>query len=172
MEQARRTNIAFGVILLLLGLWFLALQLVPGLAPMLGLTMSWPLIVVGVGVVFLLFGIFAGVPALAIPACFIGGIGGILYWQNLTNYFESWSFVWTLLPGFVGVGMILMGLLGQDTRRSISGGAWLIVISIILLLVFASLLGGLNILGPYWPVLVIVLGVFLLIRSFIPSNWR
>ncbi len=172
MEQARRTNIAFGVILLLLGLWFLALQMMPGLSSILGLSMSWPLIVVGVGIVFLLFGIFAGVPAFAIPACIIAGIGGILYWQNLTNNWDTWIFMWTLIPGFVGVGTILVGLLGHDTRRSIRGGAWLIVISIVLFLVFASVFGGLDVLGPYWPVLIIALGVFLLIRSFIPSSWR
>lgn len=172
MEQARRTNIAFGVILLLLGVWFLVVQMVPGLASILDPSLSWPFIIVGIGIVFLLFGIFARVPGLAIPACIIAGIGGILYWQNLTNNWETWAYMWTLFPGFAGVGTILMGLLGQDTRRSISGGAWLIVISIILFLVFGALLGGLNILGPYWPVVLIALGVVLLFRAFIPNSWR
>lgn len=172
MEQARRTNIAFGVILLLLGVWFLVVQLVPGIQAALGLQFSWPLIVVGVGVAFLLFGILAGVPGFAIPACIIAGIGGILYWQNATENYASWAYAWTLIPGFVGIGIILMGLLGQATRRSIADGAWLVVISLVLFFVFGSFWGGLNILGPYWPVLLIVFGVWLLVRSMFRYKWR
>ena len=167
MVAPRRANIAFGLILVLLGAWFLAVQMVPGLQAWFGVQAAWPLIIVGVGVVFLLFAILGGVPGLAIPASIIGGIGALLYWQNATGNWQSWAYAWTLIPGFVGIGLILMGLLGENTRDSFSGGAWLIMISLILFAVFGSFLGGLNLFGSYWPVLLIALGVLLLVRSFL-----
>ena len=101
---------------------------------------------------------------MAIPACIVGGIGGILYWQEITGNWESWAYAWTLIPGFVGVGIVLSGLLGGDFRQSARGGGWLIMISLVLFAVFGSFFGGLGLLGPYWPVLLILLGLLVLIR--------
>ncbi len=168
--QRRRSSLAFGLILVLLGVWFLALQVVPGLQALLGLDATGPLIIVGIGVVLLLFGILAGIPGMAVPACIVGGIGLLLYWQNATKNWESWAYAWTLIPGFVGVGVILNGLLGHDTRNSLVGGVWLLIISFVLYAVFASFLGGPSILGQYWPVLIIALGVLLLLHSLF--RWR
>lgn len=170
MVARQRSSIAFGVILVLAGLWFLAVQAVPGLQQWMNVQAGWPLIIVGFAVVFLLFGIIGGIPGMAIPASIIGGIGLLLWWQNATGNWESWAYAWTLIPGFVGVGVIINGLLGHDTRQSITGGAWLIVISAILFLIFGSFLGGLNLLGPYWPVLIIAFGVLLLVQSLL--GWR
>ena len=76
----------------------------------------------------------------------------------------SWSYAWTLIPGFVGVGSILAGLLGDNRNRSIRDGLNLLVISAVLFLIFGSFLGGLDLLGDYWPVLLILLGVWLLLQ--------
>ncbi len=46
---------------------------------------------------------------LAIPGMIIAGTGGILMFQSLTNYWESWAYAWTLYAVFFGYGMILMG---------------------------------------------------------------
>ncbi len=168
--QGRRSSLAFGVILVLLGIWFLAVQFVPGLNALFGPEMTWPLIVVGVGVLLLVFGILSGTPGMAVPACVVGGIGLLLYWQNATNNWQSWAYAWTLIPGFAGVGVILNGLLGHDTRNSLVGGVWLIIISLVMFAIFASFLGGPSIVGQYWPVLIIALGVLLLVRSLF--RWR
>ncbi len=170
MEQSRRKSIALGLILVLFGAAFLVVQLIPGLQEWLVLRSAWPLLIVGLGVAFLIFGIVIGVPAMAVPASILGGIGLLLYWQNATGNWQSWAYAWTLIPGFVGIGIILAGLLGQDTRSSIAGGAWLVVISLALYAVFASFLGGGGFLGPYWPVLLIALGALLLVRSLV--QWR
>jgi hypothetical protein len=166
----RRSSLAFGLVLVLLGVWFLVVQFIPGLQDWFRLEMTWPLIIVGVAVLMLVFGILAGIPVLVMPASIVGGIGGLLYWQNATGNWESWAYAWTLIPGFVGVGTILMGLWGQETRRSITGGVWLIAISLVLFAVFGSFLGGPNLFGPYWPVLLIAFGVLLLIQSFFRSR--
>lgn len=160
MDRAKRSGIGMGVILILLGVWFIGIQFVPGL----GNWFSWPTIVIGVGALLLLFGLLIGEPGMAVPACIVGGIGGLLYWQNATGQWESWAYVWALIPGFVGLGTILSGLLGGG-RDQVRGGASLVVISVVLFSVFGSFFGALGFLGQYWPVLLIVLGVVLLVQA-------
>ena len=111
-----------------------------------------------------MIGAIAQAPGMIVPACIVGGIGCLLYWQNATNNWESWAYAWTLIPGFAGVGTLLLGLITGDGRTARSG-LWLILISLVLFAVFASFLGGLNYFGRYWPLLLIALGVLLLVRA-------
>jgi hypothetical protein len=164
MDTQRRTNLIGGIVLILVGGVLLAAQLFPGLGLTLNIELSWPLILVGVGVFLLLFGLLVNAPGMAVPACIVAGIGGILYWQNATGDWASWAYAWTLIPGFVGVGTILAGLFGGTFRQSLRDGGTLILISLILFAIFSSLLGGKSYLGVYWPVLIILLGLWLLIR--------
>jgi len=164
MSRRRRTSLVGGIILVLLGAWLLAIQLVPGLDRLINIEFTWPWIIIGVGVLLFVFGLVAGEPGMAVPACIVAGIGGILYYQYTTGDWASWSYAWALIPGFVGVGSILAGLLGDNRSRSIRDGLNLLVISAVLFLIFGSFLGGLNLLGNYWPVLLILLGVWLLLR--------
>ncbi len=167
MERRTRSSVVGGVLLILMGMFFLAYQVMPGLFRAPQIEMGWPLIVISVGVGLLLFGLLVGAPGMAVPACIVSGIGLILYWQNMTGNWESWAYIWTLIPGFVGVGIIVAGLFGEGRLRdAISGGLWLILISLVMFAIFASFLGGMNILGPYWPALLVLLGLVLLVRSF------
>jgi hypothetical protein len=166
MRRYRRSNLAVGFILILVGVWFLAVQVLPNLQVWFNLTFSWPLIVIGAGVLLLLVSLLAGEAGMAVPACIVGGIGGLLYYQNLTGNWGSWAYAWTLIPGFVGAGVILSGLLANRPRRALGDGLNLIVISLVLFLFFAAFLGGLNLLGPFWPILIILLGLWLIIRPF------
>ena len=170
MDRRRRSSLVAGLILILLGVWFMAGQFVPELRAWMDIEYSWPLIIVGVGVFLLVFGLLIGAPAMAVPACIVGGIGGLLYWQNATGNWESWAYAWTLIPGFVGVGIVLSGLFGGETRQAVPGGAWLILISLVLFTIFGSFLGGLGWLGPYWPILLIALGLLVLVRSLFRSR--
>jgi hypothetical protein len=170
MDRRRRSNLVVGLLLILLGVWFIAVQFVPELRAWMDIEYAWPLIIVGVGVLLLVVGLLTGAPAMAVPACIVGGIGGLLYWQNATGNWESWAYMWTLIPGFVGVGVVLSALLGGETRQALSGGAWLILISLVLFAVFGSFLGGLGLLGPYWPVLLIALGLLALLRPLFRSR--
>ena len=98
------------------GLLFLAGQLFPGMFGRIG-PFTWPVIVVGVGVFLFVLGLITGNPGMSVPACVVGGIGLLLYWQNATGNFASWAYAWTLIPGFVGVGVILEGLLAGHFGR-------------------------------------------------------
>ncbi len=170
MDSKRRSSVAGGLVLILLGAWFMAVQLVPGLQAWMDIEYSWPLIIIGVGVFLLVIGLLTRVPAMAVPACIVGGIGGLLYWQNVTGNWESWAYAWTLIPGLVGVGIVLSGLLSGETRQSVRGGGQLILISLVLFTVFGSFFGGLGLLGPYWPVLLILLGLLILARPLFRSR--
>jgi hypothetical protein len=117
-----------------------------------------------VALFLLVIGTLTRAPGMAVPACILAGLGGVFYWQDATGNWESWSYVWALIPGFVGVGVVLSNLLEGKSSQGIRDGGNLILISLALFLVFGSLFGGLNVLGPYWPVLLILLGLWLLVR--------
>lgn len=164
MNKRRRTGLVGGTLLVLLGLWFLAMQLVPELQSLIDIELSWPLFVIGAGVVLLILGLLTGEPGMAVPACIVGGIGVLLYYQNETGDWASWAYAWTLIPGFAGIGAILAGLLGDKPKQSVRDGVNLIIISAVMFVIFSSFLGGQNLLGPYWPVLLILLGLWFLIQ--------
>lgn len=175
MRKQGRTQLALGVILILLGAWFIAQRTFPEVAAFAARFSDWPFTVIGVGVLLLLLGLILGSPGLAVPAAIVSGIGGILYYQDLTGNWESWAYMWTLIPGFVGVGVLLQGLLGEDTRRNLRHGLNLMVVSAVLFLVFSAFLGGWTLLGNFGPaILLILLGLWVLgsglYRSMRSSN--
>ncbi len=166
MNRTRRSRLALGILLILLGIAFLAARAFPILSTWIQIDFTWPVIIIAVGVFLLLLGLLVGAPETAVPASVVAGIGGILFWQNSTGNWDSWAYVWALIPGFVGVGILLSALFGGRIKGSLSGAAWLIFISLILFGVFASFFGHLGVFGAYWPVLLILLGIIVFIRAF------
>lgn len=172
MKKQARTQLALGILLILFGIWFIAQRSIPELGAFVERFAEWPFTVIGVGVLLLVLGLVLGAPGLAIPAAIVAGIGGILYYQQATGDWDSWSYMWTLIPGFVGVGNVLRGLLGEETRTSVQHGLNLMVVSAVLFLVFSALLGGWQVLDNYVPaVLLILLGLWV-IGSGLYRSWR
>ena len=166
--RQNRTNLFLGILLILIGAWLVITRQVPAVQDWLDENFAWPMWTIGAGLLVFLIGVFTGAPGMSVPAAIIAGIGGILYYQNATDNFGSWSYLWTLIPGFVGIGTILAGLLGENTRHNLARGLNLIVISTVLFLVFATFFGGLSILGDYGAaVALILLGLYVLIRGFV-----
>jgi hypothetical protein len=164
MDKRARTAAIGGGLLILFGACLLFIQINPAWSEQLALVWSWPLIVVAVGIGLFAMGLLTGAPAMAIPACIVAGIGGILYWQTQTGNWFSWAYAWALIPGFAGVGMVLQALLGEGgTRQAVKGGE-AILTSLVLFLIFGSLFGGLTLLGPYWPALLIIVGAVQFVR--------
>ena len=175
MRKQGRTQLGLGIILILLGGWFIAQRTFPEVAAFVERFSDWPFTVIGVGAFLLLLGLILGAPGLAVPAAIVSGIGGILYYQDLTGDWGSWSYMWALIPGFVGVGVLLQGLLGENTRHNLRHGLNLMVISAVLFLVFSAFLGGWSLLGNFGPaILLILLGLWVLgsglYRSMRKSN--
>ena len=164
MDKKTRSNIAVGVFLILIGALTLAYSFIPSMKEWVQITFDWPLFIVGFGVFLFLLGLLVGNPEMATPAAVFWGIGGLLYWQNETGNWESWAYVWSLIPGFAGIGIILTGLITGKISDAIKAGIWPIIISAILFLIFGSFLGGLDLIGPYWPVFLILLGLYFILR--------
>lgn len=162
----RKNSIALGIILILFGAFMLVREIYPQLLP----NWEWPFMIIGLGVVFLLWAIFSGTGGLAVPGSILAGIGGIFYYQNLTGDWESWSFIWALIPAFVGVGIIIGGIIDRNYKEAFSGGLTLLLISGILLFAFGSAFGLQPEVTKYWPVLLIVLGLIALARALFSSK--
>jgi len=172
MEKRKRTQLVLGLILILVAGWLIATRINPDLANIIKLPpFEWPMWVILSGAGLLVLGLLVGAPGMAVPACIVAGIGGILYYQNVSGDWSSWSYLWTLIPGFVGLGSILAGVLGDDFKQSLRHGLNSLLVSAIMFAIFGSIFGGLTILGKYADyapiILLFVLGVWLIVRGFL-----
>lgn len=156
-----RSSVATALILIALGVWFLAIEFYQPLRTFAYGSLTWPLTIIGAGALLGFLALVLWVPGMWIPACIVGGIGGLLYWQNQTGNWASWAYTWALIPGFVGIGMLISGFLSRN-RRQIIGAGWNIFTSLVLFAIFGSFLGGITVLSLYWPVLLILLGLVVL----------
>jgi hypothetical protein len=131
----------------------------------------WPFIVVVPGLAFLYFALRGGneTVGLAVPGAIISGTGAILFYQNITNHWESWAYVWTLYPVFVGMALTYIGQKTEnhDTHKTGQGlvrwgliafvGAW----AFFELIIF----NGGSVFGNFLlPTLLIGAGIWLLFR--------
>ncbi|MBV6395563.1 MAG: hypothetical protein HFACDABA_01141 [Anaerolineales bacterium] len=168
MTRQGRSQLVLGIILILLGAWFVATKTIPSLGEFADTYFQGPFILMWIGAGLLVLGLLTGNPGMAVPAAIVAGVGGII-WYNTTYAADgqsAWAYMWTLIPGFVGIGSIISGLLGDNPRQNISRGLNSMVVSATLFLIFAAIFGGLNILGKYGPaILLILLGLWLLGRS-------
>ena len=161
--SSRRSGIVSGILLIVLGLFFFALQTVPVLGRFVKL--SWPVLLVGAGVGLFVLALIIRVPGLAVPAAIITGVGGLLYYQNATGNWASWAYAWTLMPAFVGVGLMLSGILSGKSRSGIRSGLTLLIISAVLFTIFSYFLGGSTLMLQYWPISLILIGLAVIIRA-------
>jgi hypothetical protein len=161
-------SIVAGSILLLVGLLALLGQVFKGYDFW---SSFWPFIVIGVGALFFVGMLLGGkgVAGLAIPGSIITVIGLMMLLQNLTGYWESWAYGWTLILIAVGLGIFIMGAYTGDahTRRSglrvmSNGLVLLIVFGAFFEMIFSS--GRSNSLGKWvFPSALILLGVYLVV---------
>jgi cytochrome bd-type quinol oxidase subunit 2 len=161
-----RGQLAMGLILILVGAWFVAVNQVPGLQDWANQYLQWPLNIVAIGAALLVVGLLVGAPGMAVPAAIVAGVGGILYYQNTSGNWSSWSYLWTLIFGFVGVGTLLHALFTWNGRRA-REGMNAIAVSAVLFLIFATIFGGLEILGGSYGVaaLLVVIGLWLVVNG-------
>lgn len=175
MSNQRRKSITSGLLLILTGLIFLAFRLFPSLRVWASQEFTWPMSILLVAVGLLIIGALTGTADMLVPASIVGGIGGILYFQNAgVLTWESWGFLWTLIPGFVGIGVFLAGLLKWN-RKEMADGLQTLLVSTVLFLVFGSLMGDMLGFVPftgYLPILLILLGLYLFVRAILTGTRR
>ena len=165
-----------GAILIAIGLLSLAGQVFRGFPFW---SYLWPFIIIGIGGIFFV-GMLAGgksMAGLAIPGSIIGGLGVMMFLQNLTNHWESWAYSWTVILILVGLGIFIMGLYQQDEHHR-RAGLRVMKIGAILFIIFGGFFELIfsafqrNGIGAYlFPVLLVLLGVYLVIvRSGLLSS--
>jgi len=129
----------------------------------------WPLIVVGVGALFFVGMVVGGkaAGALAIPGSIISVIGLMLFAFNWLDRWEAWAYAWGLIIVAVGLGLFISGWWSDQPglRRS---GYSLMQVGLILFLLFGAffellIFQSFEAASWLWPVLLIVLGVWLLL---------
>jgi len=132
----------------------------------------WPLGIIVPGVLFFVGMVLGGKSAgpLAIPGSIVTTVGLLLLYQSITNHWESWAYVWTLVfPTAVGVGLVVNGMwsgmpsLRESGMRWITAGLVLFVVGGIFFELLLNISGGF-ISDVVWPALLILLGLFLLLR--------
>jgi uncharacterized membrane protein YhhN len=100
----------------------------------------------------------------------------VLAYSNSTGNWPVWAYSWALVvPGGIGLGMYLQALRDRD-HHALRTGRTLILISLMIFLIgfvlFESILGisGRDAFGPVGkaalPVLLIIVGVILFVRSW------
>lgn len=172
----RRGSLTFGIILILLGAWFLATTFIPEIGAFMDRFADWPVWVVGPGLIFMVAALISGVFELFIPGSIISGIGLILYYQSETGDWQSWSYAWALIVVSVGVGVFLSHLFRGEFRKAFSEGGPPIVTGSILFIIFGSIFratfGQEPFFGDYWPILLIAAGLLILGRSLFRTTKR
>ncbi len=163
MRRRQRTQAVLGVVLILVGVAFLAMQFLPGMRYWLTVAMRWPFIFFTLGLGLMLFGLLTDTPDMMVPACVLCALGLIFYWQDFTWRWRSWMYLWPVIPAAVGIGRMFSGALKRK-RKEIWEGFQLAVVSVVLVALLSSIFGPWR-LSPYWPVLLIALGLWLLVRN-------
>jgi hypothetical protein len=176
-QEPARTGTVAGILLILLGALFMALQFFE----IRFWDELWPLIIIGVGLLFFVAMLVTGKQggALAIPGSIITMVGLILLFHNTFGFWETWAYAWTLIVVAAGIGIQIFGrYTGQDkARQSGSVVARIGLVLFVLFGIFFELFIGLT--GVFegsnllWPLLMILLGVYLLLaRSGIFTRRR
>jgi hypothetical protein len=132
----------------------------------------WPIMVIGFGVLFFVGMFVAGKSFawLAIPGSIITVNGVMLFLQNLTERWETWSYSWTVILMSIGLGIFIMGAWqgNEDRRRA---GLRLLEIGAILFVIFGAFFeilfsmgvpSGLR--GYIFPGALILLGIYLIVK--------
>jgi hypothetical protein len=163
-QSDNRPSSVVAVILIGLGILFLAVNFLD-----IDLGRVWPLIffVIGAGFytpVLLMPQARAGLAALFIPGTIMIGLGVIFFYNTLTNDWGSWAYAWSLIPAFVGIGLILASRFGRWQGDTARAGTWMALGSAAVFSVLAMFFGS-RTFGAIGPILLIGLGVLLLFRS-------
>ena len=162
--------IGLGVALLLIGgLLFVGQLLDIGIGDV-----GWPAIVIGIGVVILVLGLFVNrEQGMVIGGTVVTTVGLVLLYQDQTGRWETWAYAWALVgPAASGLGMVLWGIRNADPAE-IRNGTWTLLGGLAIFVVgFLFFEGVIGISGeplglPEWvlPVVVIAIGVVVLARG-------
>jgi hypothetical protein len=173
-EMRENTGRGVGAVILIgLGLMFLVGQVFN----FTGMGSLWPFFIILPGAAVLLIGLFGErrTAPMIIPGTIITATGAILLYQNMTDHWESWAYIWAVYPALTGLAMMAMGR-RIEQEAVVRNGRRLVKIGLVLLVAFGIFfeffifnsvldMGILNYIGA---VVLIGAGLMLLFRDNIP----
>jgi hypothetical protein len=115
---SRTIELFAGVTLLIVGLVILAGAWVRSWIVDLGVSPElwawWPVLLVVLSAFFLLPALFGRQhrrlrAGMVIPGALLAGLGGAVLYTSLTDRWEAWSFLWSVFPFSLGLGMYAAG---------------------------------------------------------------
>jgi hypothetical protein len=140
----------------------------------------WPFLIMGPGVLLFLAALAFdddNGQALASVGGLVTMIGLILFYQNVSGHWTSWSYAWALVaPTSVGLGLFCYGWL--KNKPALRQKGWDVAkvglsIFIVAAVFFEFIIGisgfGLGQIG--WPLLLIALGIYLFVRN-VNASWH
>jgi hypothetical protein len=169
---------ALGIVFVVIGLFALVIVLTGTDLTQYG----WPLFIIIPGLTLLVIGFISVGAGATIPGGILTVLGVVLAYCNSTNDWPFLAYGWALVtPGGVGLGIYLQALRDRDQHELRTGRTLLFIGLMIFLIGFVlleSILGisGRDYFGPVGkaalPVLLIVVGAILLVRSIQRSRSR
>lgn len=158
----KRSNLTWGIILILLGAAFLVNQFFPNLFFS---GIGWPWILLLIGGIFTVGGFIGRNGGMLIPGFVLLTLGGIFTYQVRTNDWESWAYIWALLPAAAGLGMWVGGLFDSELRKARPVATIMVLGGLIVAAVMAGFFGLDADVLRFWPVLLILLGLWVLFKA-------
>ena len=145
---------------------------------------GWPFFLIVPGLVILFVALTASgavSEGLAILGSIVTVSGLILLVQDATDHYESWAYAWALVvPGAIGLGMILYGLTARRPGN-IRSGTRVVAVALVLFLVGAAFFEGVvgisgyqfdHTVGVALGVLIIALGALMLVLNLTSRGRR
>ena len=135
---------------------------------------GWPFLVIIPGLALLAGATLVERPngvGLAIAGSIVTTVGGILLYQNVTDNWESWAYVWALIPTAAGVAMVVYGTWVDHDGLIVTGGRIALIGAVLFLAglwFFGSLFSSGQVpldLGEWWPVVPIIIGGAIVLSS-------
>jgi len=166
--------LVMGVVLILIGSIYLAIELVPRLREIDVAHYGWPVFVILPGL--LLIGVAGAIPD-ASGLCVPGGIvimaGVVLFVQNVFDLFATATYAWALVaPGGVGLGMWLQGMVDESPGLRVSG-AQTLGSGFIIFLLSALFFETVHVSGVTFPLLLrLLLGIVIIVVGFVVALRR
>ncbi len=148
--MSRTIELIAGVLLLIVGILLLASEPLANLVQGLGIDDDvlrwWPVVIIGLSLFFLVPALLGGPnrrlrAGMVIPGSMLAGIGAALLYTSLSDRWEAWTYLWSVIPFSLGIGMYAAGWIA-DAPAFKWIGSGLAVGGLVAYLVFATAFGG------------------------------
>jgi hypothetical protein len=175
-ERTKRNNAIAGILLVGLGLLLLITQNFSISFDLFGdWNLPYPIYIIVVGLVFMAIGLFGGhnLTGLTIVGSIIVVSGALLAFQDATQSYQTWAYLWALIfPGSIGMAQALQSLVTHDSEQREAGLRMIAIALAIVLVGWSFFEGAINLSGSglhdvansIGPLLFIGIGGWLLLR--------